>query len=292
MKHKVGMPITFIGSDHALAHKRAAVESLLRELGSVLVAYSGGVDSALLLSLAHSALGDHAAGAIAVSASMAPEEVESARDAAKHLGVVVHTVRTREFENERYLANNPDRCYHCKVALIDELEPLATRLGLKHIVYGANHDDLGDFRPGQRAATQRGVRAPLLEAGLTKVEIREISRQLGLSTWNKPAMACLSSRVPHGMRIDEPLLARIAAAERLLQEVGVQQARVRTQDSTARIETDLESLALLTNPDIRARIVHEFKALGYALVTLDLEGFRSGSLNPPKASSRNHESSQ
>ncbi len=272
--------ITLMQSGEELASKRRKVEDILRDLGSVLVAYSGGADSALLLRLAHDALGDRAQGVIAVSDSIPPEEVEGAMAVAREMGVSLHVVQTREFENERYRANNPDRCYHCKVALFNELEPLAARLGIGDILYGANHDDLGDYRPGQQAARQRGVRAPLLEAGFSKLEVRELSRELGLSTWNKPAMACLSSRIPHGSRIESETLRRIAEAERFLRGLGVSQVRVRTYDTTARIETDVESIGMLTQPEIREQVISHLKGIGYEFITLDLEGFRSGSMNP------------
>lgn len=272
-------PITLIASADDMLRKKARVESILREMGSVLVAYSGGADSALLLKIAHDTLAAGAAGVIAVSDSIPREEVEAAMAVAREMGVDLHTVHTREFENEEYRANRADRCYHCKVALFDEIEPLAARLGMRHILYGANHDDLGDYRPGQQAARKRGVRAPLLEAGFSKIEVRELSRRLGLSTWNKPAMACLSSRVPHGTRIDERVLERIAAAERFLRDLGVQQVRVRTYDTTARIEADAESVSMLAQSDVRARVIARLKDLGYEFITLDLEGFRSGSMN-------------
>ena len=278
--------ITLMPSSDELDVKKAKLENILRELGSALVAYSGGADSALLLRVAHDVLGDRAVGVIAVSESIPPEEVAAAKAVAEDMGVILRTVHTREYQNEAYRANNPDRCYHCKVALFDELEPLAAHLGIDHILYGANHDDLGDHRPGQQAAKKRGVRAPLLEAGFTKLEVRELSRQLGLRTWNKPAMACLSSRIPHGTRIEREMLDRVAAAERFLRELGVMQVRVRTYDTTARIETDGASIELLAKRDVRERVVTRLKELGYDFVALDLEGFRSGSMNPKRLSQR------
>jgi uncharacterized protein len=279
-------PITLIQSDREIYVKHARLTEILRGLGSALVAYSGGADSTLLLRVAHDVLRERAVGAIAVSPSIPTEEVEAAIAVARKIGVDVHRVHTHELEREAYRANGPDRCFHCKIALFDELEPLAARLGLDHIVYGANHDDLGDFRPGQGAAKQRGVRAPLIESGFTKLEVRELSRQLGLPTWNKPAMACLSSRVPHGTPINPSTLERIASAERLLRSVGITQVRVRTYGDTARIECDLESLPRLTVPEIRAQVVDHLHSLGYRFITLDLEGFRSGSMNPAPASAR------
>lgn len=275
-------PITLLPADDELAAKKTSLEGILRSLGSVLVAYSGGADSTLLLRMAHETLGDAAVAAIAISESMVEEEAVAATMVADGIGVQLHRVFTREFENERYRANNPDRCYHCKIALFEELEPLAERLGMRHVVYGANVDDLGDYRPGQHAARQRGVRAPLVEAGFSKLEVRELSRQLGLPTWNKPSLACLSSRVPYGTRIEPEMLDRIDQAERFLGELGVIQRRVRAIDTTVCIETDLESIALLTRPDVRPQVVARMKHLGYDRITLDLEGYRTGSMNPKR----------
>lgn len=275
-------PITLMQGGEELARKRRNVEDILRDLGSVLVAFSGGADSALLLRLAHDTLAERAHGVIAVSESIPDEEVEAAMAVAREMDVTLHVVHTKEFENERYRANNGDRCYHCKVALFNELEPLAERLGIEQILYGANHDDLGDYRPGQQAARQRGVRAPLLEASFSKLEVRELSRELRLPTWNKPAMACLSSRIPHGSRIESEALRRIAEAERFLRGLGVSQVRVRTYDKTARIETDVESIGLLIQPGIREQVISHLQEIGYEFITVDLEGFRSGSLNPKR----------
>lgn len=274
-------PITLIRPGSELATKHRKLVSILRSIGSALVAYSGGADSALLLKVAYDVLGDRMAGAIAVSDTIPPEEVAGAVAVAGDIGATLHTVYTREYENEAYRANNPDRCYHCKVALFDELEPLASRLGFDLILYGANHDDLGDYRPGQRAAHERGVRAPLLEAGFSKIEVRELSRRLGLPTWNKPAMACLASRIPHGTPVQRDVLLRIAEAERFLRGLGVAQVRVRTYGATARIEADPAGVDLLARYDIRGQVVSHLKQIGYEFVTLDLEGFRSGSMNPP-----------
>lgn len=279
-RHTMTAPLTIMRPGTDLVAKRERLNEILREIGSALVAYSGGADSALLLRVASDVLGSNAAGALAVSETIPPEEVDAALAVARQMGATVHVVTTHEYENDAYRANNPDRCYHCKVALFDELEPLAKQLHLSTILYGANHDDLGDYRPGQRAAQERGVRAPLLEAGLTKAEIRALSRQLNLSTWNKPAMACLSSRVPHGTEITRDLLERIAAAERFLHQLGIVQLRVRTHDTLARIEVDADGMALLAQPSIRQEVVQHLTTLGYQFVTLDLAGFRSGSLNP------------
>ncbi len=262
-----------------LDEKLARMEGIFREMGSVIVAYSGGIDSTLLLKVAHDTLGDRAVGALSASESIPEEEVRAALAVTEALGIPVIQLYTDEMADPNYVANPTNRCYFCKTALFDELEALAAREGIAQIVYGANMDDMGDYRPGAKAAQERGVRAPLQEAGMTKADIREAAQRLGVPNWDKPAMACLSSRVPYGTPIDVEVLRKIWAGESVLRRLGFRQVRVRHHDDVARIEIPADSLPRLVEPEVRDEIAREFKAIGYTFVTLDLEGFRSGSMN-------------
>jgi uncharacterized protein len=273
-------PVTLMTNPRQLEDKYARLQAILREMDSVLVAFSGGADSALLLHVAHDTLGERAVGAIAISETIPAEEVADAQALAAEIGVQLLTVHTEEMLRASFRANAEDRCYYCKDELFTKLAPLAEELGLRWLAYGVNVDDLGDHRPGQRAAQEWGARGPLQEAGLTKPEIRALSRTLGLRTWNKPAMACLSSRIPHGTPIDVGALRRVEEAERSLRQEGLTQLRVRSHGEIARIEVPTDDLPRLLDPAIRERVTARLHDIGYRYVTLDLDGFRSGSMNP------------
>src|SRR6202521_1671281 len=250
---------------------------IVRDLGSVLVAYSGGGDSSLLLKLALDELGDGAIAALASSPAYPESEQEEARGLARSLGVRLVEVSTNEVELDAYKRNNPDRCYHCKEELFETLEPIQRELGLEHLAYGATADDAKDHRPGHGSAIRRGVRFPLLEAGMGKPEIRAAARTLGLPNWNKPSFACLSSRIPHGTEVTVTALRQIEAAEAALKAAGFRQVRVRHHGDVARIEVeDLEIPRLIEERD---RIVALLRAAGYKFISVDLEGYSTGSLN-------------
>jgi pyridinium-3,5-biscarboxylic acid mononucleotide sulfurtransferase len=256
------------------------LEAVLSETGGAVVAYSGGVDSTLVAAVAARALGDRALAVTAVSPSLPPGELEDARRAAAEVGVRHRTVRTREIEREAYLANGVDRCYHCKDELYDVLRSVATSEGLPVVASGANVDDLADYRPGLRAAADHAVRHPLVEAGIGKDDVRRLARRLGIRTWDKPASACLSSRIRFGVRITVDELSKVGRAERVLRGLGFAQCRARVHGDLVRIEVDEPDVARFADPAVRATVVEAFRAFGYRFVTLDLEGFRSGSMNP------------
>jgi uncharacterized protein len=263
----------------AADEKYAKLLETLRSLESVVVAFSGGVDSTFLARAAGEALGDRALLVTADSETYPSSELAAAQELARSLGMRHVVVATRELDNPDYARNPANRCFFCKEELFTTLAPIAEREGFRHLVYGANTDDLGDHRPGMDSARQRGVRAPLIEAGLGKAEIRELSQALGLPTWDKPSFACLSSRFQYGDRITADKLRQIDAAEEFVRSLGFRQFRVRHHDRLARLEIPLDELPKLWEDGRRDAILGRFRELGYVYVTVDLAGFQSGSAN-------------
>jgi uncharacterized protein len=263
----------------ALGKKQDHLLRILRDLGQVLVAYSGGTDSAYLAWAAAKALGSGAIAVTADSPSIPESHKRDAIDLAEQFGFRHKMIPTGEFDNEAYAANNPDRCFHCKDELFSRMEELAREFPHHVIVYGVNKDDLGDYRPGQNAARIHEVKAPLVEAGLTKAEIRELSRLAGLPTWDRPAAACLSSRIPYGTRVTPERIRRVEMAEENIKALGFLQFRVRYQDETARIELAREEMAQALSLEVFAALSAAVKRAGFRYASLDLDGYRQGAMN-------------
>lgn len=263
-----------------LAAKRDRLLEMLSAFGSCAVAFSGGVDSAVVAKAAQLALGDRAVAVTGNSASLAAGELDAARGLARQIGIRQQVIETDEFNNAAYLRNSPDRCFHCKTELYTQLDGLAEKLGVAVMVNGANFDDRGDYRPGMAAARQHDVRSPLLECELTKAELRQLAAYWNLPVWDKPASPCLSSRIAYGEQVTPERVAMIDRAEQYLRQAGFRELRVRYHaGDMARIEVPLAELPRLAEPELRESLVTHLRRLGFNYITLDLEGFRSGSLN-------------
>jgi len=262
-----------------LAEKQERLFAILASMRRVIVAYSGGTDSAYLAWAAHRVLGEDAVAITADSASIPESHKRDAEAFAAECGFRHEYIQTLEFENPDYVKNDPNRCFHCKDELFTRLDVVGKDRGIEHIIYGVNVDDLGDYRPGQRAATFHGVKAPLVEASLRKAEIRELSRLAGLSTWDRPAAACLSSRVPYGTPVTEETVKTVERGEEAIRALGFRQFRVRFHGELVRIEIAKDELDKALTPVMAQAFVEIFKPLGFHYVTIDLEGYRQGSLN-------------
>ena len=262
-----------------LQTKRDRLAGALKAFGSLAVAFSGGVDSAFLAVAAKEVLGPGMLALKAVSAIHPRREHQAALEFAAAFDIPLKVVATEELQVPGFADNPPDRCYRCKQYLLSRLADEARKMGFAHLVHGANQDDLSDYRPGFKAARELGIAAPLIDADLTKAEIRTLSREMGLPTWNRPSMACLASRFPYGTSLTAAVLEQVARAEDVLQALGIEACRVRHHGNLARIETDPGDFARLAEPAVRQRLVAELKTLGYDHICLDLEGYVQGSLN-------------
>jgi uncharacterized protein len=259
--------------------KRESLCALLKEMGGAVIGYSGGCDSTLLAAAAREVLGERALCVMASSATYPPSEEAEALETAGRIGFPVVRIETGELQDEAFTANPPERCYFCKRELFGRLSEIARQRGCRWVADGSNTDDLDDYRPGGRAAAEFGVRSPLREAGFSKREIRELSRRMGLPTWDKPALACLASRIPYGTRIEPGILRRLDESESFLKGLGFRQVRVRHHGDVARIEVEAEEIPRLAEAEIRRQVAEKFRELNYLYVALDLDGYRTGSLN-------------
>jgi pyridinium-3,5-biscarboxylic acid mononucleotide sulfurtransferase len=262
-----------------LQEKQDRLLALLREMGRVIVAYSGGTDSAYLAWAANEALGDRAIAITADSASIPESHKRDAEEFVSKFGIAHEYIETREFENPDYVKNDANRCFHCKDELFTRLAEYAGKHGISEIIYGVNQDDLGDYRPGQNAAKLHQVKAPLVEAGLSKSEIRELSRIAGLPTWDRPAAACLSSRIPYGTPVTIQNIKTVEIGEEEMKALGFRQFRTRFHGELVRIEVAREEMEKALNMEMAGKLTAIFRKLGYKFVTLDLQGYRQGSLN-------------
>lgn len=274
-----GTQINSIHEAGAIDDKLLALRERLRGLGSLVVCYSGGLDSGFLLAVAHGVLGDRAVGLTATGPALAPREKEEARRLADRLGARLELVDAGEIEDPGYVANGPDRCFHCKTRLYVVAGQVRERLGLAAVANGTNVDDLGDYRPGLDAAKAHGVVSPLLECGFRKGDVREGARVLGLELWDKPASACLASRIPYGTSVTSERLAQVAGLEEALKDLGFVRVRVRHHETVARIEVDPEDIVRLASSPTREAVVEAGKKVGFHYLTLDLAGYRVGSHN-------------
>lgn len=272
-----------------IEQKFARLRDILKEMQHVIVAYSGGVDSAFLLKVAVDVLGNDAYGVLAVSPTYPSREYDKAKDLANKIGAKLRIINTREIENEDFVNNPVNRCYFCKSELFNEITRIAKKENLKNMVDGSNYDDLGDHRPGKKALQELNVRSPLQEAKLTKNEIRELSKRFGLPTWNKEELACLSSRFPYGEKIEIDKLRMVDQAENFLRDLGFRNIRARHQGKTMKIEVAPQDIKRFFDDDIRQKVISEIKNIGYTYVTVDLEGYRRGSLNEAVSTKPNTE---